>query len=230
MQLQAVSSKKLYIQIADQIRGLVDSGKAQSGQQLPAERELAEQLGVSRPTVREALIALEVAGLIEIRVGVGAFVRARAGASVDIPANNHSPLEIMDARLLIEPHVAGLAATTAEADAIAEMETLIAGMRLEVEQGRWSATSDQRLHMIIAENCGNQMLREILFSLWSARSEGLDLQFHQHLSSIAALRRRILADHAAVVQAIAAGDVTAANRAMKQHLTYVRKAMLNVWD
>ena len=110
MKLQAVSNKKLYIQIADQIRELISSGAIQPGQQLPSERDLALDLGVSRPTVREALIALEVAGLAEIRVGVGAFVTGKAGRPIELPEQSHSPLEIMRARQLIEPEIAALAA------------------------------------------------------------------------------------------------------------------------
>jgi DNA-binding FadR family transcriptional regulator len=110
MKLQAVSNRKLYIQIADQIRDLIESGAAEPGRQLPSERDLAQDLGVSRPTVREALIALEVAGLIDIRVGVGAFVRGRNGGVEPLPEQNHSPIEVMQARCIIEPEVAALAA------------------------------------------------------------------------------------------------------------------------
>src|SRR5690606_1286913 len=85
MKLQAVSNRKLYLQIADQIRDQIEGGAVEAGRQLPSERELAQNLGVSRPTVREALIALEVAGLVEVRVGVGAFVRRRDDASAALP-------------------------------------------------------------------------------------------------------------------------------------------------
>src|SRR5690606_32423222 len=81
MKLQAVSNRKLYIQIADQIRDQILGGAVEPGRQLPSERELAQSLGVSRPTVREALIALEVARLVEVRVGVGAFVRGPGSAT-----------------------------------------------------------------------------------------------------------------------------------------------------
>ncbi|WP_186307264.1 FadR/GntR family transcriptional regulator [Mesorhizobium amorphae] len=90
MKLQAVSNRKLYLQIADQIRDQILSGEATPGQQLPSERDLAVSLGVSRPTVREALIALEVAGMLEVRVGVGAFLKA--------PANRPRPCRRSDIR------------------------------------------------------------------------------------------------------------------------------------
>src|SRR4051794_39006949 len=75
MPLQAVESQRLYRQIAEQLRGLISGGEFPAGSRLPAERDLARQLGVSRPSVREALIALEVEGWIEVRVGSGVYVR-----------------------------------------------------------------------------------------------------------------------------------------------------------
>src|SRR5687768_2190682 len=93
MPLQAVVNRKLYIQIAEQITAAIDSGEFKPGQQLPSERDLAQELGVSRPTVREALIALEVAGLVEVKVGVGAFVRTAARPGSALPEADHSALE-----------------------------------------------------------------------------------------------------------------------------------------
>ncbi|MBN9304685.1 MAG: hypothetical protein BGO82_11745 [Devosia sp. 67-54] len=230
MQLQVVASRKLYVQIADQIRGLVAAGTLKPGDQLPPERELSEQLGVSRPTVREALIALEVAGIIELRMGVGAFVRHEPAAAASVPANNHSPLEIIDARMLIEPHVAGLAAEGATPEAIGRLNRIVAAMRADTEQGRWSEAADEQLHLTIAGQCGNQTMRELLASLWMARSEGLDTRLHQHLASLDALRWKILADHTAIVAAVERHDPPAARAAMAQHLDYVRQAMLQAWD
>ncbi|HWA37416.1 MAG TPA: GntR family transcriptional regulator, partial [Burkholderiales bacterium] len=81
MRLQAVESRRLYLQIADQIRALVESGEVARGARLPAERDLAKQLRVSRPSLREALIALEIEGLLDVKVGSGIYVRQPGGAS-----------------------------------------------------------------------------------------------------------------------------------------------------
>ena len=79
-----VESRRLYRQVADQIRLMIASGELAVGQRLPAERDLAEQLSVSRPTVREALIVLEVEGLVNIRMGSGIYViRQNAAVVVD---------------------------------------------------------------------------------------------------------------------------------------------------
>src|SRR5689334_18325649 len=111
MPLQAVDNRRLYRQIADQIAALIENGEYGSGQRLPPERDLARQLGVSRPSVREALIALEVEGYVEVRVGSGVYVlgRPRASAAPKLPADS-GPFELIKARWLIEAECAALAA------------------------------------------------------------------------------------------------------------------------
>ena len=107
MPLQTVSPQRLYRQIADQIRQLMASGEFALGSRLPAERDLALQLGVSRPSVREALIALEVEGMIEVRTGSGIYVQnIQAPNAIAQAANDATtewgPLEVMSARILVE--------------------------------------------------------------------------------------------------------------------------------
>tara|TARA_R110002124_G_scaffold114535_60_gene269880 strand:- start:13358 stop:14047 length:690 start_codon:yes stop_codon:yes gene_type:complete len=229
MKFQVVSNRKLYVQIADQIRSQIVSGAANVGQQLPSERDLAISLGVSRPTVREALIALEVAGLVEVRVGVGAFVKG-TGETIGLPENNHSPIEIMSARRLVEPEVAALAARNIDADNKARLLQMLEAMRAETAANQWSSESDRALHMIIAEACNNVVLREILVSLWDSRSEELDTRFHQHLAGISSVREHILDDHTQIATAIINGDPATARSAMSAHLSYVEAAMLAMWD
>ncbi|HEX3063454.1 MAG TPA: GntR family transcriptional regulator, partial [Usitatibacter sp.] len=99
MPLQAVDNRRLYRQIADQIAALIERGEYGPGQRLPPERDLAKQLGVSRPSVREALIALEVEGYVEVRVGSGVYVLGpRHGpAAHPLPADS-GPFELIRAR------------------------------------------------------------------------------------------------------------------------------------
>lgn len=229
MPLQAVVNRKLYIQIAEQITAAIESGEFKPGQQLPSERDLAQELGVSRPTVREALIALEVAGLVEVKVGVGAFVRA-AGKNSPLPESDHSALEIMQARALVEPELAALAARHITDEGKAELAGVVAAMRGQTARREWSQDSDRALHLLIAEHCGNQALREIAHTLWRGREEGLSAAFHQHLSRRPALLDRIMADHDGIATAIAAADPDGARAAMAAHLDYVQREMLAVWD
>lgn len=229
MKLQAVSNRKLYIQIADQIRDQILAGEVEAGRQLPSERDLAISLGVSRPTVREALIALEVAGFVEVRVGVGAFVRDQSKGSA-LPDQGHSPIEIMQVRRLLEPEAAALATHNISAEGTARLAETIRRMQAETAGNVWSSDSDRVMHVTIAEGSGNSVLREMLDQLWNSRSEEVDTKFHEHLAGIAEVREHILEDHGKIVSAIVAGNAEAARAAMAVHLDFVTAAMLKAWD
>ncbi|WIY53188.1 FadR/GntR family transcriptional regulator [Devosia sp. YIM 151766] len=230
MKLQAVSNRKLYIQIADQIRDQIMAGAVEAGRQLPSERELAQNLGVSRPTVREALIALEVAGLVEVRVGVGAFVRQRDDKRTPLPELSASPLETMAVRRLLEPEAAALASRQISPEGTARLDETLRRMRDETEAGQWSSDSDRMLHMTLADACGNAVLRETLDGLWTSRRGEVDTRFHQHLADIDAVRQHILGDHEAIVAAIVGGNAEGARTAMSKHLDFVSAAMLEAWE
>lgn len=230
MKLQTVSNRKLYLQIADQIRDQISSGTARHGQQLPSERDLAVTLGVSRPTVREALIALEVAGLVEVRVGVGAFVLAPGKTSKELPDAAHSPVEVMAARRLLEPEAAAQAAANIDGTGRQRLVAILDRMRTETREGRWSPDSDRSLHMTIAYGCGNAVLRELLETLWAYRSEAIDQRFHTHLADIDSLRDTIMEDHERIAHAIINVDPSTARAAMAAHLQFVEEAMHQIWD
>src|SRR3954462_6918023 len=115
MPFQAVATQRLYEQVAGQVTELVTRGEFKPGDRLPPERDLAKLLGVSRPTVREAMIALEIAGLVEVRVGAGAFITDKAKQNGEATSRlfegvGSFPLELIAARRAIEPEVAALAA------------------------------------------------------------------------------------------------------------------------
>src|SRR4051812_22632513 len=118
MPLQTVEPQRLYRQIAEQLRVLMTTGEFTPGHRLPAERDLAKQFGVSRPSVREALIALEVEGWVEVRTGSGVYVLERAarsqGGHRKVPPTEWGPLELIRARKVIEGEIAALAATHAK--------------------------------------------------------------------------------------------------------------------
>jgi DNA-binding FadR family transcriptional regulator len=230
MKLQAVSNRKLYIQIADQIRDQILAGAVEAGRQLPSERDLAVSLGVSRPTVREALIALEVAGFVEVRVGVGAFVRDQNKAGVVLPDEGHSPVEIMKVRRLLEPEAAALASQHISREGIARLEQSIAMMETDKANGVWSTDSDKLMHTTIAEGSGNSMLREVLDILWNSRTEVVDQRFHEHLAAMADVREHIFEDHSKIVSAIVSGNGAQASLAMTVHLDFVTAAMMKAWD
>src|SRR4051812_28449907 len=114
MPLQAVDNRRLYRQIADQIAALIERGEYAVGERLPPEGDLAKQLGVSRPSVREALIALEVEGYVAVRVGSGVYVVGPQPAEpARVAATDSGPFELIKARWLIEAECAAMAAKAA---------------------------------------------------------------------------------------------------------------------
>jgi len=135
--MKTIETQRLYRRIADQIREGIQAGKWALGSRLPPERDLAPLLGVSRPSLREALIALEVEGLIAVRTGSGIYVQATSGsgpgAGVEARAE-WGPLEVMRARQVIEVEVAALAAQNARSAEIARMRDAIQLMRDDVAQ------------------------------------------------------------------------------------------------
>src|SRR5450432_4690522 len=157
MPIHSIEPRRLYRQIADQIRTLVRSGELTAGSRLPPERDLARQLGVSRPSVREALIALEVEGLVDVRIGSGIYVlnggRANSGAGeVEAAAG---PFELLRARWVIEGECAALAAKSAKKARIAAIEEALEQMQHALDNDKQPVSADRLFHLRIAEATGN---------------------------------------------------------------------------
>lgn len=221
MPLQTVEPQRLYRQIAEQLRSLISRGEFMPGSRLPSERELAKQLGVSRPTVREALIALEVEGWVEVRTGSGVYVLERsaaaASAGVTVPATEWGPLELIRARRVIEGEIASLAATHASRRHVASIEAAITCMQQDAEQGTAPLAGDRAFHAAVAQACGNVVLLETVQTFWDARRGPLFERLGDHFETVPSWRMAI-AEHQAVFEAIRSRDPGAARSAMQQHL------------
>jgi DNA-binding FadR family transcriptional regulator len=224
MPLQAVESSRLYRQIAEQLRGLIAEGEFEAGSRLPAERDLARQLGVSRPSVREALIALEVEGWVEVRTGSGIYVREpRQRSNMRAPANGNGtgtdwgPLELMQARELVEGEVAALAAKHARKPQIQRMAAALAQMQDEVDAGIVPRGGDEAFHNAIAGSCGNEVLSDTVRGYWHARRGPISERLGDHFENPPSWQRALV-EHGAVLDAIRAHDPQAARAAMQQHL------------
>jgi len=224
MPLQTVESSRLYRQIAEQVRGLIVAGEFATGKRLPAERDLARQLGVSRPSVREALIALEVEGWVEVRSGSGIYVQeARQRGAARAPANGHGggadwgPLELMQARELVEGEVAALAARHARPPHVAAIGGALQQMQDEVAAGIVPRAGDEAFHNAIADSCRNEVLSDTVRGYWQARRGPLSERLGDHFENPPSWQRA-LAEHAAILEAIRERDPLAARAAMQQHL------------
>lgn len=224
MPLQAVEPLRLYRQIAGQIEALIGRGEFLAGARLPAERELAVLLGVSRTSVREAIIALEIAGLVEVRVGTGIFVRDAtptrgAGAVGDI---GPGPFELLSARALIEGEIAALAARTRRKSDLPGLRITIDRMRLHADDFSERDAADREFHERIAAMTGNGALTWVVSSLWEQRRGHLWTRTEEHFHT-PELRAKTVLDHEAVVAAIEAQDAGAAREAMRHHLSRVAR-------
>lgn len=217
---KAAEPRRLYQQIADDIRDLIEKDLFQAGDRLPPERDLAQQLGVSRPSLREALIALDVQGHVEIRGGSGVYVaRPPAGpaARKRTPALGESPRELMQARAALESAVVVIACAHGTREQIRRLGELIAGMRDEIERNRAPMELDRRFHLTLAEMSGNSVMAHLIDELFHERhspiSAKLASRYENSRTWKAALR-----EHEAILRALENRDPIAAQAAILSHL------------
>ena len=221
MPLQAVEPQRLYRQIADQLRTLIQSGEFVAGSRLPAERDLAKQLGVSRPSVREALIALEVEGWVEVRTGSGVYVLDRAqhtqSAEKTISITEWGPLELIRARRVVEGEIAAIAALQAKRKHLDAMRQALADMTRDASAGVLPLEGDRAFHSAIVESTGNVVLVETVHSFWDSRRGPLFTRLGGYFETVQSWRSAI-AEHTTILDAIAAHDGPAARAAMHTHM------------
>jgi DNA-binding FadR family transcriptional regulator len=234
MTAPSLEPQRLYRQIAEQLRQLMASGEFAVGSRLPAERDLAAQLGVSRPSVREALIALEVEGMIEVRTGSGIYVqsttrpkRSVSSRATDTPAQ-WGPLEVMSARILVESEVAALAANNAQKKDLQAIRAALQKMALEAAQDEVPRWGDEAFHEAIAKACGNSVLLDTVQRFWLARNGPLFERLGDYFEHPESWQAAI-AEHQAVLHAIEAHDASAARKAMQKHLKQAHKRYSASW-
>jgi DNA-binding FadR family transcriptional regulator len=217
--LEAVEARRLYRQIADQLRALIDSGEYAVGSRLPTERDLAEQLKVSRPTVREALIALEVEGRVRIRVGSGIYVIEQAAVTTRWPTSVtiEGPFELLRAREFIEGAIAEQAARVATSDDVERIDAALAAMASVQHPGDASMIHDRAFHVAVAGSLENAVLVRVVGELFDQRLNPYFAKLAYHFENPGTWRAA-LAEHRAIRDAIAAGDADAAGVAMRNHL------------
>lgn len=240
MPIESIENRRLYRQIADQISRLIVSGEYASGQRLPPERLLAEQLSVSRPTVREALIALEVEGWVDIRGGTGVYVVERtpeASETAEIPNFPRltsslpppGPFEVLYARDLIEPEVAALAARHATPAHLAELGAALGRMVCCAASDPRHVDFDHQFHFQLAEASGNGALVQAIEVLWGMRMGPLYLRLQDHFHNEAVWQRAII-EHREIFEAVRAGDAKLARAAMHRHLRNARRRFVSNWQ
>ncbi|MDN4060330.1 FadR/GntR family transcriptional regulator [Massilia sp. YIM B02769] len=212
---------RLYRVVSSKIEELIRAENIRPGERLPAERELATKLGVSRTSLREALIALELGGTVEVRGGSGVYVSEQAKPQAEVPTAGPGPFEVLAARRLIEVEVAAMAAkhaSDANIDAI-----LVAVMEMEQhhEDRSGNESADRNFHLAIARATGNSAMVGVIEYLWSQRGS-LWHKLKEHFQT-EELRQQTLIDHRNIFAAIASHDVAGARTAMRAHLDRVTR-------
>jgi len=214
-----VESRRLYQQIADQIRELIDRGGFEAGTRLPPERDLAQQLGVSRPSLREALIALDVEGRVEVRSGSGVYVLASKPdpAQGRTAAMGESPSQLMEARSVIEGEVVVLACARITEEPLARLRELLKDMEAAIERRRARVDLDREFHLTLAEMSGNAVLSRLVGELFDERHSPISAKISSRFESTRTWKAA-LKEHEAILTAVEARDPIAAQAAMRAHL------------
>jgi GntR family transcriptional regulator, transcriptional repressor for pyruvate dehydrogenase complex len=217
-QLKQVDNRRLYQQIADQIRAFIDKGNYTPGARLPPERDLAQQLGVSRPSVREALIALEIEGSVEVRMGAGVYVCSVAQRKPQALATmGESPIELMQARAAIEGTVILLACAKATPEALVALRQILDNMLAAMAQNRSPLVFDRQFHQTIAAMAGNSVLERLVGELFDERHSPIAARLSAHSES-GQTWATALQEHEAILRALENRDVLAAQTAVRMHL------------
>lgn len=219
---------RLYQGIVSQIEGLLERGELHPGDQLPAERQLAEQSQVSRASVREALRSLELLGIVETRAGGGTFVREATSDAVTRPLTSlitrgHGLEQVIEVRGLIEPAIAARAAERITADELAELRDTLAAQAAKVKARESYAGEDTRFHELIGQASRNELLVTMLAVIWdvlrASREQWLQTNTRAHASVDA---------HRRILNALEAHDPEAARSAAAHHIHAVGEGILKL--
>lgn len=217
-----VKTQRRYQEIAARISRYIAEHGLEPGARLPGEIDLAKVCGVSRPTIREAMVALEIAGELEIRSGSGAYVRESVNPMSLVLDSGPGPFELLRARILIEGEIAADAALYASASDLQKIEKTLQQMRKMVQSKTNAQVSDRQFHVAIGEAAKNSVLASIVDGLWA----GMFAPMYHRLSQRAGLdlhQEAALKDHEEIYAAISGRNPNDARRAMRRHLQHVEE-------
>ena len=226
MRFSALNEKRLYLKVADLVVDHIKTNHLKVGDKLPAERALAADFEVSRPTIREAMVALELSGLIEIKKASGIYVKQ---TSVDPSTfsldKGPGPFEILEARRVLESEICGLAAERITDEQLDELSDLLRAMMEDNLSDNPTEQADQAFHTKIAEAAGNSAMLQMVQWLWQLRN-GSEISTHFHHQVRMEGIRPIIDDHQKIVTALQARNPEQAKQAMNDHLQRVINNLL----
>lgn len=213
-----MGSRRLFWRIVEQIESTINAGDYPPGSRLPPERELAENFNVSRPTIREAIIALEVRGKVEVKTGSGVYVLK----SVNQEDKNIDAFEVTQARALVEGEVAALAATTINEEELKRLyQTLV-----DMKEANNVEKADKEFHNIIANSTRNNAMIVTVENLWALRTSS-NTAAKDYNSVCSTDNEQTIAEHNAIYQALKCGDAAKARNAMHKHFNRLINALFD---
>jgi GntR family transcriptional repressor for pyruvate dehydrogenase complex len=218
------SHNRLYQELARKLFDELAAGKYAVGDRLPTEREFCAEYNVSRPTVREAMIALEVQGLLEVRVGSGAYVLRLPGKD-DSPGFNVTAFELTEARLLFEGEAAALAAANITDSELDQLDALVTRIGADNHGAEISEEADREFHLLIAASTGNVAVARSIEELWRMRASSPECVL-LHEKARSANVKPVADEHKKIVEALRTRDPGKARTAMRAHLSAVMNYLL----
>lgn len=205
-----MSNRRLFWRIVEKIEKSINSGNYPKGSRLPPERELAEMFDVSRPTIREAIIALEVRGKVEVKTGSGVYVLESVNQNSKLKKIN--AFEVTQARALVEGEVAAIAATTITQEELDDLhQTLI-----DMKEGKDVEKADESFHSIISNATRNAAMIDSVRNLWALRKSSQEI-IQDYDSVCSHDMSQTLNEHNDIYQALKSGDANKARNAMHAH-------------
>ena len=226
-----IQTKKVYMKIVEQIRDLIKEGKLKPGDKLPPEQTLAEKFGTSRPSVREALSALEILGITESRGGKGNFIKDNLNSPLYEQKfreleEEESPFEILEARKAVETEIAGLTAKKATREEIATIKGSLNKMKSAMANIPEIMEFDREFHINIARAAHNNLLFSMMTYLVDLLKEELWINLKEKSWSIPGRPQEYLEEHIEIFNAIKNKDSKDARKRMYDHLAGVEKDLL----
>ena len=227
-ELRPVSRGRLYEQVIERLRAHVTAAGLKAGSRLPTERDLAQRLGVSRASVAQAIVALEVQGLVETRHGGGVYLRRDTldvEPVADLVARKKRLPDVLDARDALETKLAQLAASRRTDDDLARIDAALELMRHEVRTGELPVEGDRAFHAAVVAAAHSQLLAAFYDGIRSDIAESRKESLRQP-----GRPEQSLADHERIAEAIRSADPERAAEAMHRHVDHVSRVRLLSWE
>jgi len=225
-----MTAERRYLEISRAIRDAIAARGFRPGDRIMTERQMAEDFGVPRSVVREAVMALEIERLVEVRKGSGIYLVRQVGGLAATASTEIGPFELLQARQILESAVAAQAARMVTKADIVKMREALALESQGIETGEGDYSGDRQFHHLIAEATQNSALVDLVSELWDKRAASPMWARLQSRIFDTSYRRKWLGDHQAILTALQQKNAEAAEQAMWRHLENVRTTLLDLSD